>query len=66
MGQPSISVTKVLADLGVAQARCGCKPGRESDGWREVRSATCVQAELDAWPDLDTIRSIYIDMARGA
>lgn len=65
MDQPSIPITKILANLGMAQARCGCKPGREADGWQEKRSTTCVQAELDSWPDPDTIRSIYIDMARG-
>lgn len=27
---------------------CDCKPGTYHDGWREVRSAECVEAELKA------------------
>jgi hypothetical protein len=30
-------------------ADCGCKPGTYENGWHEVRSEQCWQAELDAW-----------------
>lgn len=64
MGQPSISVTKVLANLGMVQARCGCKPGREADGWQEVRSDRCEQAE---WQQIITaVRRTVLTLTRGA
>jgi hypothetical protein len=66
MDQPSAFVTKVLSNLGLTQAPCGCKPGREVNGWQEVRSGACIQAELDAWPRPELVRSLFIDMARGA
>lgn len=38
-----------MSVASLMMAKCGCRPGTEENGWQEVRSQACIDAEMDSW-----------------
>lgn len=46
------------------KAACGCLPGTPENGWHEIQSEACRQAEKEAWREFFARVPEYIEQAR--